>query len=215
MAADDPPILLSMRVFLIGFLLCARIGFAAAQANIQHVDFKNFSYPFSGTFGWPSRLVWLDMVKQEHVRLVNGQALHDSGNGVTSTGLTLEDVQFADLTDSGGTDAIVVLRYDTGGTQYSNFVYIYSLVVGKPKLLACFHSGDRAASGLYKVYGQKGKLVVELFDPRKSEGDCCSTGFIRTRYRWNRRKFEAVGKHEFGTPKTPTRVPVTVFGTHK
>ena len=130
------------------------------------------------------------------------------------SGLTLEAVEFADVTDDGKEEALVILRFDTGGTAYSHYVYIYSLAAGKPRLLAYFHSGDRAYSGLYRVYGEGGKLVVELFDPEKRTGDCCSTGFVRTRYRWRDGRFEALGAHEFGTPKAPSRLPVTVFGTH-
>src|SRR5215471_15763262 len=91
-------------------------------------------------------------------------------------GFTLQSVKFADLTGGGQEQAIVVLHYATGGTQQTDYVYIYSLIAEKPKLLAYFHTGDRAYSGLYKVFGDHGKLVVELFDPEKRSGDCCSSG---------------------------------------
>jgi hypothetical protein len=203
-----------MRRLFIGLLLYLFVAFAAAQTDIRQVDFKNFSYPWFHSFV-PSKLVWLDMSKEKHVPLVNGRRVHDSGNGMTYEGLTFERVQFADVTGDGQTDAVVVLRYDSGGTQFSHYVYVYSFADGKPKLLACFHSGDRASSGLYRVYEQKGNLVVELFDPEKSNGDCCSSGFVRTRYRWHDTKFVAVGAREFGTPTTTSRLPVTVFGTHQ
>jgi hypothetical protein len=110
---------------------------------------------------------------------------------------------------------VVVLRYDTGGTMFFYFVYIYSFAAAQPKLLACFQSGERADSGLYRVYGQEGKLVVELFDPQKQVGDCCSTGFVRTRYAWRNGKFLADGVKEFGTPKTTSRLPVSIMGIHQ
>lgn len=204
-----------MRNIFIGALLFASVGLAVAQSKVQKVDFKNFSYPWTAYSGWPHQLEWRDSSEQGHVQLVNGRwAEGEEPNGRFS-GLTLECVQFANITGDGQTDAIVTLRYDTGGTQFSHYVYLYSLAEGKPKLLASFHSGDRAASGLYQVYGQEGKFIVELFDPHKQEGDCCSSGFIRTRYRWSDGKFVAVGVQEFGTPKAPSRLPVTTFGTHK
>ena len=116
-------------------------------------------------------------------------------------GFTLESVEFADVTGDGKEDAIVVLLYRTGGTQTTHYVYIYSFADGKPKLLAYSHTGSRADSGLYKVYGERGKLVFELSDPKKSMGDCCSSGFIRTRYRWHDGRFEAFGAHEYGSIK--------------
>lgn len=208
---------ISMRRLFIGLLLIASTSPAGAQETIRHVDFKNFTYPWSYSSAWPSHLEWLDTRDQKHVQLKNGRwrlGTEDEETSARFSGLTLEAVQFDDVTGERQTDAVVILRFDTGGTQYSHYVYIYSFAAGRPKLLACFHSGDRAASGLYRVYGQDGKLVVELFDPEKASADCCSSGFVRTRYQWQNGKFGAVGAREFGTPNTPTRLPVTIFGTH-
>ena len=111
----------------------------------------------------------------------------------------MQSVEFADVTGESKEDAIVVLEYLTGGTQKTHYVYIYSFDDGTPKLLAYFHSGSRAYYGLRKVYGENGKLVVELFDPEKSSGDCCSSGFVRTRYKWHNGRFEAFGARESET----------------
>jgi hypothetical protein len=202
---------------MLGVLVFATFGLAAARTSIRQLDFKNFSYPWSGPPGWRDRLEWQDGSDRKNVRLVNGRWRLDTEGGEEAamfSGLMLEAVEFADVTDSGKEDAVVVLRFDTGGTQYSHYVYLYSFAAGKPTLLAFFHSGDRAYSGLYRVYGEGGKLVVELYDPERRSGDCCSSGFVRTRYRWHNGKFEVFGSHEFGTTEAPSRVPVTVFGTH-
>jgi hypothetical protein len=111
-------------------------------------------------------------------------------------GYTLQSVEFADVTGNGQEEAVVVLRYRTGGTQQTDYVYIYSFAAGKPELLAYFHTGDRAASGFYRVYGEDRKLVVELLDPEKQLGDCCSSGFVRTRYEWRNGRFETFGARE-------------------
>lgn len=210
---DCAIMLIAMRHFILGLFLCASVGCAGAQPDIQHVDFKNFSYPFYDSMS--DEPGWIDMSHEEHTRLKNGKNLSDSGNGMTMEGLTLEEVQFADVTGDGQTGAIVVLRYDTGGTMFSYYVYVYAFAAGKPKLLACFHAGDRANFGLYRVYGQNGKLVLELYDPAKSAGLCCSTRFIRTRYIWRNGRFHQVGAKESGTPKTTSRRPVSVMGIHQ
>jgi hypothetical protein len=118
-------------------------------------------------------------------------------------GFTLQSVEFANVTGDGQEEAIIVLHYRTGGTQQTDYVYVYSFAAGRPKLLAYFHSGDRAASGLYKVYGENGKLVVELFDPEKRSGDCCSSAFVRMRYKWHNGRFEAFGARESVTLQEP------------
>jgi len=120
----------------------------------------------------------------------------DGREYVQYEGFTLQSVNFADLTGDGQEEAIVVLHYRTGGTQQTDYVYIYSFAAGKPKLLSYFHAGDRAYSGLCKVIGDHAELVVELFDPEKRSGDCCSSGIVRTRYRWEQGQFKAVGAPE-------------------
>ena len=76
----DHTILTIMRRLFIGLLLYASIGFTAAQTNIRQVDFKNFTYPLSGTLLGHDRLQWLDMPTRAHsnrkpIHLVNGGTL--------------------------------------------------------------------------------------------------------------------------------------------
>src|SRR5260370_34965863 len=197
-----------MRSLTLGLLILGSSGFATAQQNIRQVDFKNFTYPLSDTLLGHDRLAWLDMQREGHsntkpIHLVNGQDLTKSSSFVMDgheytqwEGFTLESVEFADVTGEGKKDALVVLHYASGGTQKTHYVYIYSFDDGKPKLLAYFHSGDRAYFGLRKVYGENGQLVVELFDPEKRSGDCCSSGFVLPRAKWHNGRLEAVGAPE-------------------
>jgi hypothetical protein len=187
-------------------------GFAADKPKADL--FKNFEYPFAESEEWPNHLEWLNTDGPEKIRLVNGNWREpQSDSELPFNGLTLKSVEFGDVTGDGRPEAIVVLRYDTGGTQYSHYVYVYS-VKKKPLLLALFHSGDRAASGLYRTYPQSGKLVVELYAPEKQQVDCCSAGFVRMRFRWTNLGFQPVGQPEHGTPRVSTRLPVDTFGNH-
>jgi hypothetical protein len=140
--------------------------------------------------------------------LVNGKDLtKDSSLAVDGkeydqySGFTFQSVQYADVTSGGKEDAIVVLTYHTGGTQTTNYVYIYSLESGKPKLLDFCFTGDRAYSGLYDVRAENGILIFDLLDPRRESGDCCSSGFVETRYRWNGIRFVRVGPVTRGAAK--------------
>jgi hypothetical protein len=213
-----------MRSLVLGLLILVSSGLADAQNSIRQVDFKNFAYPLSGPLLGHNRLQWLDTTGQAHSKrkpphLVNGDDLTKASSVVIDgreytqwEGFTLQSVEFADVTGEGKEDAIVVLLYRTGGTQNTHYIYIYSFEDGKPKLLAYCHTGARAENGLYKVYSNHGVLVFELLDPNKMEGECCSSGFVRTRYRWGAGKFEAFGTREFGTAIIHT-VPLT--GTQK
>ena len=196
-------------------LLLLSSGSADTQKSIREVDFKNFTYPLSGILLGHDRLQWLDMSTATHsdgkpIHLVNGDDLTKSSSIVMDgreytqwEGFTLQSVEFADVTGDGQEEAIVVLHYRTGGTQQTDYAYIYSFAAGRPKLLAYFHSGSRADSGLYKVYGESGQLVVELFDPEKRSGACCSSGFVRTRYKWHDGRFEVFGDRERVTLQEP------------
>jgi hypothetical protein len=190
-------------------------GLAIAQATIRDVDFKNFTYPLSGALLGHNRLQWLGQPGTSHpgrdtIRLVNGENLTKLTSFVVAgqeytqwAGFTLQSVDYADVTGNGKEGAIVVLLYQTGGTQTTHYVYVYSLNAGKPKLLAYCHTGSRADFGLNKVYGERGMLVFELLDPAKSSGDCCSSGIVRTRYRWHDGRFEPLGTSERETLKEP------------
>lgn len=189
-----------VRTLAIAALLLFSIGFADGQTTIRQVDFKNFSYPRTGPLLGHERMVWLDLSAKRQIRL------HD---GADSRGFTLASVKFAGMTGGVTEEAIVVLHYDTGGTQQTDYIYIYSLDSGHPRLLAYCYTGDRAYSGLYKVFGRSRKLVVDLFDPSKQSGDCWSSGFIETTYEWRNGRFMPVGPRKFGTPETQN---YTTFG---
>ena len=142
----------SKTLFLVVFI--AAVAFAAESKQVK--KFNNFEYPFAGADGWPHQFEWQNMKVTDRVTLVNGRWNDpDSDSGGRFSGLTLESVRSVDVTGDGQAEAIVVLRYDTGGTQYSHYVYIFSLRANSPVLLAYFHSGDRAYFGLSKVYGEK------------------------------------------------------------
>jgi hypothetical protein len=186
-----------MRALVLAALLMVSSGLADAQKSVRQIDFKNFTYPLSGRTLGHDRFEWLDTSSARHISLVNGK------DAPKSPGFTLDSVQFSDVTGEGMEDAVVVLHFNPGGTQQTDYVYVYSFAAEKAKLLAYFHSGDRGYSGLYKVYGESGKLVVELFDPKKRSGDCCSSGFVRTRYKWHVGRFETFGARERVTLQKP------------
>lgn len=182
-----------MQSIMVAVIFFFAVGIPAQ--TIRQVDFKNFTYPMSGPRLGHDRLKWLDPSKPGHIRLVNGSDDAESPN------FTFQSVKYADVTGDGKEDAIVVLTFHSGGTQTSDYIYIYAFADGKPKLLAYCYTGNRSDSGLYEVRGEHGMLVVELLDYNKRSGECCSSGFVRTRYKWNGHRFDAVGAREFGETK--------------
>ena len=194
-----------MRSWLLLLSVVLSCGLASAQQGIKQVDFNNFKYPVTGPLLGHNQLHWLPLPghsqsKTSWIHLVHGSDLTKVSSfvmdGKTYTqweGFTLKSVQYADLNGDGNPEAIIVLHYETGGTQNTNYIYIYTLKNGKPYLLAYCYTGDRADYGLYKVYVSQGALVLDLADPAKSSGDCCSAGIVRVQYRWRDGRFEVFG----------------------
>jgi hypothetical protein len=207
-----------VRIVLIFILLLSGIGPGHAQ-SIQQIDFKNFVYPWVETRS-SERLKWLPIKGSQNVKLVDGREVSsdesekEPGDERPFSGLILESVSFARLTPAKLETALVVLRYDSGGTQYWYYVYLFTIEAGKPKLLDYFQTGERAYGGLYQAYVKSGNLVVELFDPAKRQGDCCSSRIVRTQYRWSQGRFSQFGPAVFAVPKSMTRLAVSTFGIH-
>jgi len=168
----------------------------AAQQGIRQVDFKNFTYPLSGHLLGHGNLEWLDTPKhpgtnKRNIHLVNGTQLTKISSFMVEgkeysqyEGFTFQSVSYGDAIGDGKEQAIVVLTYNSGGTQTTNYVYVYDIGDQGPKLLAYCHTGDRSDSGLYGVYSRNGLLVFELFDPARATAACCSSGVLISRYRW-------------------------------
>jgi hypothetical protein len=111
----------------------------------------------------------------------------------------LDRVQYGYLTSAKQLDAVAVLGYHTGGTAYWYYVYAFSLESNSPKLVGWFRAGSRADFGLYQLEVTNRALIVDLFDPERRSGDCCSNGFVRTIYEFKNGYFVQFGPQVFGT----------------
>jgi hypothetical protein len=194
------------------FLALCSVAFAAAgPRTIRDVDFKNFLY------GWdiaeqpgPSLWHWIEGAPKSSIRLKNGNA------SVTRKGIELDPgevwpfismdgVTDGDLDGDGEEEAAVHLNYSTGGTANWDYLYVYKLDHGRPRLMERLESGSRAYGGLVHVAIEQGLLILDFADPDRSVGDCCSKGYIRVRYRWQVGHVIETGERERGDLKPKTR----------
>lgn len=158
--------------------------------------FANFTYPSQPLFGSPS-----DDHGRRSFTLRHG-IFKPGFNGrgyVERIGAYLKSVEFVDVTRDEQKEAIVVVGNlcDCSGVWFG--IYIYKLARRKPiRLLWGFHTGDRAVGGLRHVYGQRGRLIVELNGIRSGPNSppedyngaqCCTRDYTQRRYRWNGRRF--------------------------
>lgn len=180
-----------MKILVAVFVLAS----VARAASIRDVDFKNFSYPFvkSKFISVPSRPRWMSIAVTGRVSLHEGRYTFPC-DGPSCYLITFDRVQFATIAGMGDEVAIVTSVFHTGGTANWEYLYVVGIHGGKPQVVAWLEAGSRADMGLRHAYVDRGDLVLEVNDPDKRMGDCCSTGTITQRYRWANGSFHQIGK---------------------
>ena len=158
-----------------------RIG----KNGIRAVDFCNFSYPSIKTEE--------DVGPQGPIRLKRGVHPPDADG---SDLITLEEIQYADVTHDGRQEAVVTMFWHSGGTMQLGMVYVLGMKGEEPVVLWDFIGGDRGFGGLHRAYGKDGDLWLEILDPDATQGNCCSSQIIRTRLRWNGSTFVPQGNRQ-------------------
>ena len=123
---------------------------------------------------------------------------------------SLENIEYADLTNDKEDEAIIHISVQYGGSAKSGLFYVYTLDNNKPKKLWYIESGYGAEGELKKVYAENNKLIVELFGNNKfientykfkfpnqkviPKNLCCPTNFTKFSFKWNGEKFALDGK---------------------
>lgn len=183
-------------------ICCCAVVSAVGQKSIRDIDWKNFSYPLAEIDSVPGDVLWMPLrVASETATLSKGEyALPDCSDEMDECPLvTFDSVRYGTLTGIESTVAAVVLTYHSGGTAGWQYVYLFALKSGQPRLIAWLRTGSRAYQGLREVSMIGGDLVLAVNDPDKRSGDCCSYGTITTRYRWQSEAFSAIGQPDFKT----------------
>jgi hypothetical protein len=189
-------------------LACAALG--QQHTGDQNIDFRNFTFPFPTQefIPVPDKLAWMSLNVKTTVTLVNGRYDFDRANPSAGPSLILDRVLYGYLTSPKQLDAVAVLGYHTGGTAHWDYVYAFSLESDSPKLVGWFRAGSRADSGLYQLQVTNRALIVDLLDPERRVGDCCSEGFVRSTYDFKngyfvRRDAQEFWNIEVSGPKRP------------
>jgi len=171
---------------LVGLLLLAiATNIACGQCrDLAHkVDFKNHRFP---VLAWSRDTAPTFRAASPSARLITLKSGSYSQEVSPVPRLDEEDphvslssIVYGDITNDGCPEAIVALHVKSGGTLSWGYLYVYSETGLGLDLISSFLLGDRGSEGLNKVQVLKGNLVVEVFDPDLTSGDCCSDGLIR------------------------------------
>lgn len=128
----------------------------------------------------------------------------DKDGYIERTGAYLRAVDFVDVTGDGVKEGIATVGPIHEGTAVWYGIYIYTMARSAPtKLIRSFATGDRGVGGLKRIYGNRGRLVVELWGWNSGpdspptthiEAQAGSSYFTRRTYSWNGRDFKQIGK---------------------
>jgi hypothetical protein len=134
------------------------------------------------------------------------QLLSDRGGYVSP------DIQFADLTGDGRSDAVVLV--DTGGAAGAVALYVFS-TDGKSAdspLRAVYRSQQ-----LYRASTVVADATLKLRTPHYAEGDdlCCPAKIVERTYAWNKsaKALKQSGSQELPGPTGTTTAPTTTTPT--
>ena len=163
---------------------------------------------------WPDDLEWQGTAETNLIQLLDGRWELPDEDSVQRrfSGLVFDEVVYGDLQGDSREEGRRRSSFRIGRHDVSLLGYVSPRgrrQAEAPGVLPC---GRPSARGLYRVYVQNRKLIVELYDPDKAQGDCCSSGFIREGYRWAGQSFVKTGTTGHGSPKSSSRRPVSTFG---
>lgn len=166
----------------------------AASGSIRDIDFKNFVYPSLSVIytSVPSRPKWIDTQGAKEIAMRGGRYRFQCDDSPCPL-ITFDRAIFGAINGLSEDSAIVVTTYHSGGSAAWQYIYIIAVRSGKPEVMAWLETGSRAYMGLRTIAVDRGDLVLNVNDPEKREGDCCSTGTITYRYRWHEGSFHQLG----------------------
>jgi hypothetical protein len=158
------------------------------SAPIRRVDFHDFTPPLNSC--------------SQHIELENGSVRFGKQDAIRQGSVGAAYIDYGDVTGDGNEEALVVVAVETGGSAIPHCAYIYTLKSGAPKLLWSTQTGDRAESGLRRLYADRSKLMVALYSPDDSKGACCPTKYGRIAFQWDGHAFQQLGEVEL-SPLSP------------
>jgi hypothetical protein len=172
--------------------------------TVRQIDFKNFTYAWSDPpENVPLTWHWLTSSPKLRFRAANG--IHhfynpgqDNYERKRAPLIRVDSVTYGDLGGDGVEEAVVALNYSSGGTANWDYLYVYKLENGHAVLLARMETGSRGYGGLVKASIRDGLLIIDFADAERRVGDCCSEGYIRVRYKWQKDGFIEEGVRERG-----------------
>lgn len=149
------------------------------SSSICSIDFQNFTFPWTKTFGY-------------------GEKSFALKNGTTNLSderkLSLNSLSYVDVADDYDDQALVVVKIDDGNATYE-MLYVYALENSKPKLLESFEFGENNVF-FRTAYDAHGELIIERSVQKSEDAECCPSIIEISYYKWQKNKFVQQGESQ-------------------
>jgi hypothetical protein len=142
-------------------------------SSIRKIDFQNFTFPWTKTFGG----------KEKSFTLKNGVAEFSGERR-----LFLERLSFAPNEDQ----ALLIIKIGDGNATY-HMLYVYEIENKKPKLMESFEFGENNIS-FGTAFVAHGELIIETYHQLSGDAECCPSIMEISYYSWQKDKFVLQGE---------------------
>lgn len=146
-------------------------------SSIRKIDFQNFTFPWTKTFGG----------KEKFFTLKNGvsELSHEMK-------LSLKVLFYVEVADEYDEQALVDIKIDDGNATYE-MLYVFAVENSKPKLLGTFEFGENNIS-FGTAFDAHGELIIETYRQLSGDAECCPSVIEISYYKWQKDKFVLQGK---------------------
>jgi len=148
-------------------------------SSIRKIDFQNFTFPWTKTFGDGEKLF---VLKNGTTDLADGRKL------------TFESLAYVDVVDDYEEQALVNLDIGDGNATYQ-MLYVYAIENNKPKLLESFEFGENNTS-FGTAFATHGELIIETYKQQSGDAECCPSVIEISYYKWQKDKFVLQGESQ-------------------
>lgn len=138
-------------------------------ASIREIDFQNFTFPWTKTFGG----------KQEFFTLKKGISKMEDGRK-----LSLKSLSYIDVIDDFDEQALININIDDGNATYE-ILYIFAVENSKPKLLESFEFGKNNIF-FGTAFAAHGELIIETYRQTANDAECCPSIIEISYYKWQK-----------------------------
>ena len=145
-------------------------------SSIRQIDFQNFTFPWTKTFGGKEKTFTLK-------------------NGITELAderkLSFNSLSYIDAADGYDEQALVVVKIDDGNATYE-MLYVFAVENNRPKLLESFEFGEDYIS-FGTAFTAHGELIIETYHQLSGDAECCPSIIEIADYKWQKDKFVLQG----------------------